>query len=84
MPGFDSPSPAGSQEPTPARNTRLGLILFCLYLAIYTIFVILNALWPEALDAVPLGGVNLGIVYGFGLIGLAFLLALVYSWLCRR
>ena len=31
----------------------------------------------------PLEGLNLAIVYGFGLIIAALVLALVYSWLCR-
>jgi hypothetical protein len=30
------------------------------------------------------GGVNLAIWYGFGLIGGALVLALIYAWLCRE
>jgi hypothetical protein len=35
------------------------------------------------MEARPLAGINLAVVYGMGLIVAAFLLALVYGWLCR-
>ncbi len=65
-----------------ARNARYGLVLFCLYLVFYATFVGLNAFAPAAMEA-NIGGVNLAIVYGFGLIVLALVLALLYCWLCR-
>lgn len=83
MPGFDAPQNTNPVEPASARNTRLGLILFALYLAFYAVFVILSAFWPESMDVVLAGGVNLGVIYGFALIASAFLLALLYAWFCR-
>ncbi len=65
------------------RNARYGVILFTIYLSLYAIFVLLNTFWPKAMDAVPFAGINLSIIYGFGLIVMALVLALVYSWLCR-
>jgi uncharacterized membrane protein (DUF485 family) len=82
MPELNRPQPP-APEPTSARHARLGLVFFGLYLAIYIVYVALNAFWPHVLDALPLGGVNLGILYGLVLIVSAFVLALVYSWLCR-
>jgi uncharacterized membrane protein (DUF485 family) len=57
--------------------------LFLVYLFLYGGFVFLNAFAPSAMEAVPVAGVNLAILYGVGLIAAAFLLALVYVWLCR-
>ncbi len=65
------------------RNTRLGLVLFFVYLALYAGFVLLAAFSPTTLERAPLASVNLAIWYGFGLIAAAFLLALVDGWLCR-
>ena len=65
------------------RKSRIGLILFAVYLPLYGGFVLLAAFSPETMEATPLAGVNLAIWYGFGLIVAAILLALVYGWACR-
>ncbi len=66
-----------------SRNSLLGLVLFSLYLVLYGGFVLLNTFWPETMDATPFAGVNVAIWYGFGLILAAFLLAIVYGFLCK-
>jgi len=66
-----------------SRNARIGLSLFAVYLAIYGGFVGLNAFAPEIMESTPLLGVNLAVLYGFGLIVAAFALALLYGALCR-
>ena len=72
-----------SESPgTMRRNARSGLILFMVYLALYGGFVLLNAFAPEKMEQKVFAGVNLAIVYGFVLIAAAFLLALLYGWLC--
>ena len=68
---------------TSARNSRYGLVLFALYFVIYAAFVLLNAFCPAVMEATPVGGVNVAVLYGLSLILAAFLLALVYGWLCR-
>lgn len=65
------------------RNARNGMVLFLIYLVLYGGFVALNAFAPKQMEATPAFGLNLAILYGFGLIGLAMVLALVYTWLCR-
>jgi uncharacterized membrane protein (DUF485 family) len=65
------------------RNSRIGLVLFFIYLAIYAGFVLLAAFSPATMQRTPLAGVNVAIWYGFGLIAGAFVMALLYGWLCR-
>lgn len=65
------------------RNARYGGILFLVYLVVYAIYVGLNTFAPETMDQVPFAGLNLAILFGVGLIVLALILALIYSWLCR-
>ena len=68
----------------PSRNALIGAILFIIYLALYGGFVILTAFAPSVMEITPLAGVILAILYGFGLILAALLLALVYGLLCRN
>jgi uncharacterized membrane protein (DUF485 family) len=67
----------------PSSNARLGVILFCIYLAFYAGFVLLAAFSPTTMQRTPWAGVNLAIWYGFALIIAAFALALLYGALCR-
>ena len=67
-----------------ARNARAGLWLFAGYLALYGGFVLANAFAPEWMATLPAAGVNLAVWYGFGLIAAAGVVALIYSWICRR
>jgi uncharacterized membrane protein (DUF485 family) len=71
------------QQADSRRRARYGIALFLIYLAFYAGFVLLNAFWPEVMDEVLAAGVNLAIWYGFALIVLALVLALIYDWLCR-
>lgn len=70
--------------PTASRNARIGLVLFVLYSALYGSFMLLNAFAPDVMDRRPYAGVNLAVLYGFGLIVAAFVLALLYGFLCRN
>ena len=65
------------------RNSRIGLVLFGIYLVLYGGFVLLNAFSPETMEKTPMAGVNLAILYGCGLIIAARALALLYGWLCK-
>ncbi len=82
---LDNPSdPDRQNHPSiVSRNARYGMILFIPYLLVYTGFVVLTAFDQKLMAKPLLSGVNLAVVYGFGLIILAFLLALVYMYLCR-
>jgi len=65
------------------RNSRIGLLLFLVYLAPYAGFVFLAAFSPQTMEITPIAGVNLAVWYGFGLIVAAIMLALIYGWACR-
>lgn len=64
-------------------SPRLGLILFGIYLAFYIVFVFISAFACNVFEAIVFGGLNLAVVYGFGLIILALVLAGVYGGLKR-
>ena len=64
------------------RNSRIGMVLFLFYLVLYGGFVLLNTFSPTTMEATPIEGINVAIIYGFTLIVSAFVLALLYGLLC--
>jgi uncharacterized membrane protein (DUF485 family) len=64
-------------------KSKLGLIMFAAYTTLYLVFVFLCVLSPR-LVATKVGNLNLAITYGFVLIVIAIILALVYNFICAR
>src|SRR5438552_886545 len=66
-----------------ARNARVGLILFFLYLFFYAGFIGITTFSFATMKKPVFAGMNLAVVYGFGLILGAIVLAILYMFLCR-
>jgi len=64
-------------------KAKIGLWMFIGYFIVYAGFIIINVFNPK-LMGMDVGSVNLAIVYGFGLIILALIMALIYNGLCNR
>ncbi len=87
MAGLDFKAPVAKEREDAAvvaHNTRMGVVLLLVYVVFYGGFMALSAFWPAAMAATPFGGANLAVLYGFGLIVLALVLALVYMKVCRK
>lgn len=89
MPSIDEPNSA-KPDPSPHSNSleepaspRLGLLLFAVYLLFYLLFVFISAFACDWFEVVLFGGLNLAVVYGFGLIVLALVLAMIYGGMRR-
>jgi uncharacterized membrane protein (DUF485 family) len=85
-PAGDSAARAASEDEhldLSARNSRTGLWLFAVYLAAYVVFVVMAAYAPETMGQPTPLGPNVAILYGFGLIFGAVLLAMLYMLLCK-
>jgi hypothetical protein len=78
--------PAKQSGPDPAApyKIRLGNWMFLFYALFYAGFVGINLLQPLMMANIVFMGLNLATVYGFGLIIVALLEALLYDFLCRR
>ena len=78
--------PAADSGPDHAApyKTRIGLYMFAFYSLIYAGFVVINVAKPVLMEKVVFAGLNLAVVYGFGLIILALVLALIYNAMCTR
>lgn len=87
MAGLDFKAPEAREQEDAAvvaYNTRIGVILFVVYVLFYGCFMGLSAFWPEVMSKPFLLGANLAVVYGFALIVAALALALLYMKLCRK
>lgn len=82
MPEPTPPHDLYEAEHADRKNARLGLVMFFIYLVVYGTFVGLCAFSLGTMET-PVLGVNLAIFYGFGLIGFAFVLAMIYMWMCK-
>ena len=78
--------PAESSGPDLAigYKRRLGLLMFFLYSLVYAGFVVVNIANPVLMEKIVFIGLNLAVVYGFGLIVIALIMALIYNTMCAR
>lgn len=78
------PATPAAKDPAGPYKIRLGIWMFIAYSLFYASFVAINLLSPITMAAIVFAGLNLATVYGFALIVVALIEALVYDWLCRR
>lgn len=63
---------------------NLGIVLFIIYALIYAGFVAINTVAPKIMETQIFFGLNLAVVYGFGLIVFAIVSGLIYNALCTQ
>ncbi len=76
------PAAQSGKDHAAGYKMRLGVWMFLVYGLIYAGFVVINVTVPLAMEARVLFDMNLATVYGFGLIILALVMALIYNALC--
>ncbi len=76
------PSAQGGPDPAQGYKSKLGVRMFLIYAAVYAGFVALNIISPLTMEKTIFLGLNLAVVYGFGLIVFALILALIYNHAC--
>lgn len=69
---------------TSRKKSRLGIIFFFIYTLFYSGFVIIGVFNYELMVIEYVKGVNLAILYGFGLIFLAIVMGILYNFMCTR
>jgi uncharacterized membrane protein (DUF485 family) len=77
------PATEWKTEKAEGFKSRLGIIMFAIYVPIYLVFILISVLSPKTMG-VDIGSLNLAIVFGFGLIILAIVQALIYNYICSK
>lgn len=70
-------------EKSQAYKTKFGLIMFAAFTPIYLAFILISVISPSTM-AKDVGDLNVAIVYGFGLIILAIVQAVIYNIICSN
>ncbi len=65
-------------------KSKLGLILFFVYFVVYAVFVYIGISHTSLLEEKLFGGLNLAVIYGYGLIILAIIMGVVYHLFCTK
>ncbi len=67
-----------------SKKAKLGVRLFIVYTLVYSGFVIIGLTKPELMGLELMGGQNIAIIYGFGLIVLAIVMGFIYNYFCTK
>jgi uncharacterized membrane protein (DUF485 family) len=78
------PAAPSGKDPAFAYKRDLGVKMFTLYSLFYVGFIVINLLKPVLMESTVLAGLNLAVVYGFSLIVLALIMALIYNFACGK
>ncbi len=78
------PSLPVGKDPAGPYKTKLGIRMFVGYCIFYAGFVAINLLSPTAMASIVFMGLNLATCYGFALIIVALIAALIYNAMCSR
>lgn len=70
------------EDKASAAKSKLGIYLFIFYSLVYSGFVLINTIAPKTMGVHVFCGLNLAVVYGFGLIILAIVMGLIYNHIC--
>lgn len=64
-------------------KTRLGVKMFIAYSLVYATFVVLNTTNPKMMEIIVFGQ-TAAVIWGFGLIALALVMAVIYNFFCGK
>jgi len=77
------PATEWQEEKSRGFKTRLGFVMIIFYAIVYFAFIVIAVINPQ-LMAKDVGNLNVAIVYGFGIIILAIIQALIYNFVCLK
>lgn len=78
------PAQEAGEDRAAHYKMRLGFYMFVAYGLVYAGFIVINTFRPDWMEMTIFLGLNLAVVYGFGLIVLALVLALIYNQACSK
>lgn len=81
---FHEPAAQSGKDPAATFKTGLGVKMFIPYALVYAGFIGINVISPLTMETEVMMGLNLAVFYGFGLIVLALIMAVIYNQACNN
>ena len=78
------PAAVTGTDKAASKKAKLGVKMITIYTLVYAGFVLIGLTKPELMGLELLGGQNIAIIYGFGLIVLAIIMGFVYNYFCTK
>ena len=78
------PAAQSGKDHASGHKSRLGVKMFVVYALVYAGFGAINVIKPVLMEKPVLFGVDLASIYGFGLMIIALVLALIYNNKCKN
>ena len=78
------PSSHKGRDLAVSYKSKLGIKMFIFYALFYGSFVAINLITPALMGKIVFAGLNLATVFGFALIIVALIEALIYDAMCRK
>jgi len=77
------PATEWKEEKSQSYKAKLGILMFAIFTPIYLAFILICVISPSTM-AKDVGSLNVAIVYGFGIIILAIIQAVIYNIICSN
>jgi len=77
------PATEWQEDKCESFKIKLGLLMIVIYTIVYFAFIVIAVTNPQLMGR-DVGSLNLAIAYGFGIIILAIIQALIYTFACSR
>ena len=77
------PATKWKEDKSEGFKTKLGLWMVAFFIVIYLAFILICVISPQTM-ANDVGGINVAVTYGFLIIVIAIIQALIYNVICSR
>ena len=77
------PATEWKEDKSEGYKAKLGFFMIAVFAIVYAIFILICVISPKTM-ANTVGSLNVAVAYGFGIIVLAIIQALVYNYFCSR
>ena len=77
------PATKWKEDKSEGYKAKLGFIMIAVFAIVYAIFILICVISPKTM-ANNIGSLNVAVAYGFGIIVLAIIQALIYNYFCSK